>query len=176
MKTKTDFRPYLIRLFVVFLISLVIVIVISEGAHFLQNDQNDRAPKTVQLVIPSGTADRVAAGESAPGIPQDMVFVLGDVLEVKNEDKVPHQLGPVWVPPGATGSLVLENANKYSFTCSFVPSHYLGLDVRQGTTLAVRMTAILFATPTTTAFFFIYSLLVFPVKPRQKTVAVETGS
>lgn len=176
MKTKTDFRPYLIRLFVVFLISLAIVIVISEGAHFLQNDQNDRAPKTVQLVIPSGTADRIAAGESAPGIPKDMVFVLGDVLEVKNEDKVPHQLGPVWVPPGATGSLVLENANKYSFTCSFVPSHYLGLDVRQGTTLAVRLTAIMFATPTTTAFFFIYSLLVFPVKPRQETAAVETGS
>lgn len=176
MKTKTDFRPYLIRLFVVFLISLAVVVAISEGAHFLQNDQNDRAPKTVQLVIPSGTADRIAAGESAPGIPQDMVFVLGDVLEVKNEDKVPHQLGPVWVPPGATGSLVLENANKYSFTCSFVPSHYLGLDVRQGTTLAVRMTAILFATPTTMALFFIYSLLVFPVKPRQKTAAVETGS
>jgi hypothetical protein len=92
-----------------------------------------------------------------------MVFMMGDTLVVKNEDTVDHQLGPVWVPPGSTASLALEKPNKYAYSCSFIPSKYLGLDVRQATTIGVRLTALAISAPTVTALIFIYSLLVFPI-------------
>jgi hypothetical protein len=162
MKDK-NYRPYFLRLLLVFAIVLVVVIAINEGTYMLQKDREERPPKTVELVIPAGTADRVAAGQSVSTIPESMVFMMGDTLVVKNEDTVDHQLGPVWVPPGSTASLALEKPNKYAYSCSFIPSKYLGLDVRQATTIGVRLTALAISAPTVTALIFIYSLLVFPI-------------
>jgi hypothetical protein len=164
---KPDYSPYVIRLAVVALISIAVAFLINEGGYFLQRDKIDRAPKTVQLVIPAGTAELVAQGQPAPGIPEKMTFIVGDVLEVKNEDVQPHQLGPIWVPPGSTGSLVLKEPNRFSFACSFAPDRYLGLDVRQTTGFATRLTGLMISAPTLAIFLFIYSLLVIPVKPRQ---------
>jgi hypothetical protein len=168
MNAKLDTGPYLARLLVTVLISAVLVAAINEGAYLIQKEKYDRAPKTIQLVIPAGTAGRLAAGESIQSIPEKMVFVEGDVLEVKNEDSVSHQLGPVWVPAGAVGHLDLDQPNKYAYSCSFSNSRYLGLDVRKPTTLGTRLAGLAFATPPTAAFLFLYGLLVYPVKPRQK--------
>ena len=164
---KTDYSPYIVRLGVIVILSIAVALLINEGAYLLQRDKVDRAPQTLQLVIPAGTAERVAQGEPAPGIPDKMTFIVGDVLEVKNEDVQPHELGPIWVPPGATGSLVLKEANRFSYSCSFAPDRYLGLDVRQTTGFATRMTGLMISAPTLAVFLFIYSLLVIPVKPRQ---------
>ncbi|HSF80092.1 MAG TPA: hypothetical protein VLA49_02600 [Anaerolineales bacterium] len=165
---KPEYLPYIKRLIITLIIALFIVVVINEGFYLFQKEKTDRAPRTVQIVIPNGTAAQVAAGEPVPAIPEAMVFVVGDVLEVKNEDIAQHQLGPIWVPAGATGSLVLETADKYSYSCSFVPSRYLGVDVRQATTLATRLTALGIATPPMAVFLFIYGLLVFPIKRPEK--------
>jgi hypothetical protein len=165
--------PYFKRLLVILGIALVFVLTINEVFFLLQKDKNDRAPQTMQLVIPEGTAELVEKGTAAPSIPEEMVFVVGDVLEVVNEDNVDHQLGPIWVPPGATGSLQLEDANKYAYSCSFAPSRYLGIDVREATTVGTRLVALLFATPPMAIFFFIYSLLVFPIKPKEKVTLEE---
>ncbi len=166
-------RPYLTRLLLTLTFSVVFVALFNEATYLLQKEDFDRLPKTIQLVIPSGTAAQVAAGASVPGIPEEMVFVLGDVLEVKNEDVQAHTLGPLWVPPGGTASLVMEEPNKYSYSCSFQPSQYLGLDVRQGTTLATRITAMLLAAPTLTALLFIYSVAVWPIQTEKKASAVK---
>lgn len=173
---KTDFTPYLVRLVIVAVVSLLFVTLFNEGAYLIQREDYDRAPTVIQLVVPSGTAARVSAGEPVPSIPEDMVFVVGDTLEVKNEDIEVHQLGPLTVPPGATARLVMEKADKYAYSCSFQPSRYLGLDVRQATTFMTRLTALLIATPTTAAFLFIYSLLVFPVRSKGKPASGQTGS
>ncbi len=170
MSTKDAYRPYLVRLGVVVVISLVFVAVFNEAVYMLQKDKSDRAPKTIQLVIPAGTAQQVADGEQVPGIPDEMQFVVGDVLEVRNEDSAVHELGPIWVPAGTTGRLVLDTVDRYSYSCSFVPSQFLGLDVRQPTTLQSRLTALSIAAPTMTIFLYIYGLLVFPIHPRQKPV------
>jgi len=164
---KPDYSPYFMRLAVVALISIAVAFLINEGAYLLQRDKIDRAPQTIQLVIPAGTAERVAQGQPAPGIPDKMTFIVGDELEVKNEDVQPHQLGPIWVPAGSTGSLVLKEANRFSFSCSFTPDQYLGLDVRQATGFATRLTGLMISAPTLAVFLFIYSLLVVPVKPRR---------
>ena len=172
---RPEYRPYLLRLVVIFLISLAMMLVITEGAFLLQRDETDRAPKTIQIVIPEGASQSVEAGEDVISLPEGSVFVLGDVLEVVNQDTVNHQLGPIWVPPGAVGSLMLDEANEYSYTCSFVPSQYLGFDVRQPTTWTTRLVGLGISVPTTTAFLFLYSFLVFPVKKKDQLNGLEQG-
>ena len=169
MADNFQLRPYLIRLLIVVAISVVLTAAFNEGSYWLQKDKYDRAPKTIQLVIPAGTADRVAAGEDVPAIPKEMVFVLGDTLQVKNEDSVTHQLGPIFVPPGTTGSLIMEQAENLAYSCSFASSRYLGLDIRQPTTLGTRVTALAIAAPTTAVLLYLYSLLVFPIKTTTET-------
>ena len=176
MKKKSTVRPYINRLIIVFLISLALVTLFNEGAYMLQKEKYDRAPQTIDLTIPAGTAARVDAGEDVPTIPQEMVFVLGDTLQVTNDDNVSHQLGPVWVPAGGTASLVMKQADKFAYHCSFATSRYLGLDVRQPTTFGTRLTALGLSAPTMTTLFFIYSVLVFPIKPSESLEVVsETG-
>lgn len=165
---KPGIRAYVVRLWVTFFISLGAMLLLTEGTFFLQREEFDRGPQTFQIIIPAGAAELVAHGETIPSLPEDAVYVIGDTLEVVNQDTKDHQLGPIWVPAGATGSLVLEEANKFSFSCSFSPSNYLGFDVRQPTTLQTRLTGLSISVPTTMVFLFIYSLLVFPLDGNKK--------
>jgi hypothetical protein len=161
------------RLLICCVLGLVFAVVISEGSYRLLRDDTDREPQTVNLLIPSGTAERVAAGESVETLPENMVFVTGDILVVTNEDRADHQLGPLWVPAGATASLALDQANKFSYGCSFQPSRYLGLDVRpRGASLQSRLLAVAFAGPPTIALLAVYSFLILPIRPR---IIQQTG-
>jgi hypothetical protein len=169
-------RSYLIRLVVTLLISLVAMIALSEGTYLLMREEYDRGPQTFQIIVPQGTAEKVAQGEQVPTVPEDHIFVTGDTLEVVNQDMVDHQLGPIWVPAGAKGSLVLEDAEKFSYSCSFSPSNYLGFDVRQATTWQTRLTGLGISVPTTTAFLFIYSLVAFPMDGRKKPASQEQAA
>lgn len=161
--------PYARRLAVVLVISTLLVFIISEAGIRLQNESSARAPQTVELTIPSGTASKVEAGLEPPGIPDEMSFVLGDVLLVHNKDVVGHSLGPLLIPPGTNASMPLDQAENLALSCSFTASNYLGLDVKPPTTLNTRLVALAFAVPPTTAMLYVYSLLTFPLK-----AAVET--
>jgi hypothetical protein len=160
---KNNIQPYLIRLFYSFLVALFFVGIISEGAHLLNKEKTDRPPKTIELVIPTGTAERITAGEEIETIPSGMVFVIGDTLRIINNDSENHELGPLYIPSGTSASLVMEDANKYTLGCTFQPSKYFDFDVRPRTTLISRLQALMLATPPTTMFFFIYSLLIYPI-------------
>lgn len=157
------FAPYIKRLVNVLLVSILAVIVISEVGIRLQRENSARAPKTVELTIPAGTASKVDAGLEAPGIPNEMTFVQGDVLLVHNLDNVGHSLGPLLIPPGANASMPLDQADNLALSCSFTASNYLGLDVIPPTTLSTRLTALAFAVPPTAAMIYVYSLLAFPL-------------
>jgi hypothetical protein len=161
---------------IVAVISVLFTAAFNEGMYLLLKEKHDRAPQRVALVIPDGTAARVEAGEDVPTIPDEMVFVIGDVLEVKNEDVVAHQLGPIWVPSGASASLLMEKPDHLAFECSFQTTRYLGIDVRQPTTLGTRMMALTLAAPTMAALLFIYSLVLFPIKPPVRISAGQTPS
>lgn len=161
---KRQLRPYLVRLLVASLVSLVFVFGFNEISYQVQKESHDRQPATFEIVIPPGTAEKVAAGKEIPSLIQERVFVIGDVIRLVNEDSVAHQLGPLWAPPGASAQLGLTEPNKYAYTCSFTPSRYLGFDVRAPTTISTRLTGMLLAAPTMTVFLFIYSLLVFPLR------------
>jgi hypothetical protein len=159
-----------VRLAIVIAISLILSAVFDEVAFQFQKENFDRAPKVIQLIIPAGTEQMVETGQNEPAIPAEMSFVIGDTLEVKNEDNVSHQLGPVWVPAGATASLVLQQADKLAYSCSFTVSRYLNIDVYPPTTLGTRLAALGVAGPTTAALFYLYSLLIFPVRKKKPLV------
>jgi hypothetical protein len=87
---------------------------------FLKTDAG-RGPERIELIIPRGTAAKVASGESDPALPPTMVFVLGDTLVVKNDDVVNHQLGPLYIPPGTSASLIIDQSDNLALRCYFQP-------------------------------------------------------
>ena len=168
MKSGSTLKKGFIRLIITFFISLILVWVGSEVAFYFLKEDTDRLPQEIELVVPSGTADKVAAGEPVPAIPDEMTFVLGDTLIVNNEDSVDHQLGPLWIPPRSKASLVLDAAERYAYSCTFQTSRYLGLNVEQPTTWRSRLVALGYTVPATTAFLFIYSIALWPINPKPK--------
>ena len=159
-----NFHLYKKRFLITLLWAFGFVGLINEGAHLLLKEKTDRPPETVEISIPAGTAKRIESGEAASTIPSELIFVIGDTLLVNNQDDVPHELGPLWIPADSNASLLMEDANKYTLGCTFQPSRYLDFDVRSRTTSISRLQAFGLATPPTAMFFFLYSLLVFPMK------------
>jgi hypothetical protein len=147
-------------------LGLLFGLAISE-ISFLFVHETARPPGRIELVIPAGTADKVARGEKPPGIPDSLSFVVGDTLVVKNEDSSDHQLGPLWIPAGSSASLKLDQVSKYAFTCSFQPTKYLGLDVNEPLTPLTRMEGILFAGIPMGALLAVYSLVAWPTKRQE---------
>jgi hypothetical protein len=164
MKKGSNLRPYLIRLGFITLISLIFAFAFNEVTYRIQKEPTDRAPETIQLVIPAGTAEKIAAGESVPSIPEEMVFVIGDTLEVVNQDSVSHQLGPIWVPAGSTGSLVMNAVEHVRYSCSFQTQQYLGLETKAPTTFLTRMAALFLTVPTLAVVLFLFSVAQYPIK------------
>ena len=161
--------PLLKRILLSVLAGLVISAAISE-ISFLTLREVNRAPQVIVLTIPPGTADLVARGEQPPSIPQDMVFIVGDVFIVKNQDVVPHELGPLYIPSESSAHLAFDSTENYSYTCSFQPSKTLGLDVREPVTPYTRLTGILFAGLPLGGLIAVYSIVVRPLKPKEESV------
>ena len=156
-------HAFLRRFFGLLLVSLLFVLVMSEAFYFLIRNDSERAPQTFEITIPAGTAERIAAGQSGPEIP-NTVFVVGDTLTVHNLDSSSHELGPIWLPPGTSGSLTLGEANDFIFNCSFQSTQFLGLTVREATTWTSRLSALWYGTPPVWMFLLVYSFVLFPLK------------
>lgn len=148
------------------LLGIAISAVFTEIAFQLFKE-TARPPKTIELTIPAGTADSVARGEQPPTLPDNMTFVMGDVLIVKNQDSVAHQLGPLWIPAGASGQLQLSQVENVAYECSFQPSKYLGLDVREPLTFSTRVYGIVYAGLPLGLLIAVYSL-VMPARKKGK--------
>jgi hypothetical protein len=150
------------RIIVSLLIGLVLGVALNE-ITFLFLRETARAPKVIELVIPEGTAEKVARGESPPTIPDSMTFVVGDTLLVKNNDSANHELGPLWIPAGSSASLALDDAQSYAYSCSFQPGQYFGLDVHEALTIGTRIYGILFSGIPLGVLIALYTL-VMPAK------------
>jgi hypothetical protein len=170
---KKQLRPYGIRLLIVLVISFALAAGFNELAFAFQREAFDRAPDKITIEIPRGTAERVERGETPPEIPADLTFVVGDTLEVVNKDTVSHQLGPLFIPAGTAARLLMENPDKLTYRCSFRTNEYLGVDVKQSTTLGIRLTGLMLAAPTTAAIFFLYSLVMFPIKSQKENSSAD---
>jgi hypothetical protein len=140
--------------------------VTSEVSYQVLKREN-REPQRIELVIPAGTAEKVAAGEAPPSIPVNMSFVVGDRLVVVNQDNVDHQLGALWIPPGTSASMDLQTEENFSFACSFQPSKYLGIEVHPSVTLSTRIAGIFFAGVPMGMLLALYSV-VLPSKKKKE--------
>jgi hypothetical protein len=154
------------RIIVSILIGLLLGVAINE-ITFLFLRETARAPKIVELVIPAGTAEKVARGETPPTIPDSMTFVVGDTLSVKNNDTVDHELGPLWIPAGSSASLFLDAAESYAYSCSFQPGKYFGLDVHEALTTGTRLYGILFTGLPLGTLIALYALIMPSKKKAQ---------
>ena len=150
------------RLMLSLLLGAAFMLAFSEIAYRLMRSPDERGPQVIELVIPTGAAERIEMGMPVPAIPDDMVFVIGDTLLVRNRDVVPHQLGPLWIPAGGSASLQMQRVDDYVYSCTFQPTKYLGFTVRTATTWKSRLAALWYGTVPFTMFVFIYSLMVRP--------------
>ena len=155
------------RILISMFIGLAVGALLSE-ISFIFLQETARPPQEIVLTIPAGTAERVARGEQPPSIPQEMIFVVGDVLVMKNEDNVDHRLGQLWIPANASARLALDEEQNMAFECSFQAGNYFGLDVRQSLTWGTRIYGIFFAGIPLGILILLYSF-VFP--PKQKVHA-----
>ena len=147
------------------LIGLLLGVVISE-IPFIFLRETARPPQEILLTIPEGAADQVARGQQPPSIPESMIFVVGDILVVQNQDVVDHKLGPLWIPANSSARLSLDREESLAFECSFQSDNYLGLDVHQSLTLSTRIYGIWYAGLPMAILIALYSL-VMPFKKKE---------
>ena len=131
---------------------------------FLFLRETARPPRDIVLTIPAGTSVQVARGEQPPSIPENMTFVVGDLLVVRNEDEVDHKLGPLWIPANSSAQLSLDEEESLAFECSFQPGNYFGLDVRQPLTIRTRLVGIINVALPMIVFIALYSFAMAPKK------------
>ncbi len=155
-----------LRVLLFMLLGVIVAAGISELTFRMQGNTYSRDPQTIYLVIPAGTAQKVAQGQSV--IPQNQEFVVGDTLVVKNEDSVTQTLGPLVIPPGASASMILTNAGDQKYVCSFQPSKQYGITVQEGITTGMRIQASLLGGLPLGLLLGVYSLIIKPVKPKPK--------
>jgi hypothetical protein len=97
-----------LRLLYSLIIAFIFGFMISEVSFQILTKNTEREVEIYNIKIPEGTSERVGKGFPIPSIPESMIFFEGDKIIVRNDDTVSHQLGPIWVPAGSTGTLTLE--------------------------------------------------------------------
>lgn len=148
------------------LAGLLMGVLVSEISYYLLNNGTTRPPRLVELDIPAGTAARVAQGESSASLPSSMTFVVGDTLQVTNHDSAAHQLGPLFIPSGASASMHLASEQGYNLLCSFQPSKYLQLTVLPPLTIWTRVVGVLEVGLNAGFIIAVYALIAVPVKKK----------
>lgn len=151
------------RILLSILLGLLIGVMVSE-VPFLFLRETARAPREITLTIPAGTSDQIARGEQPPSIPENMTFVVGDRLVVRNEDAVDHKLGPLWIPANSSAQLSLDQEENLAYECTFQPGNYFGLDVREPLTTKTRLYGIIYVALPMAILILLYSLVMTPKK------------
>lgn len=155
-------KAYFWRIFGSMVVGLILSGFISEIAFQIIGNNVSRPPQIVEIVIPAGTSEKVSRGESV--ISKDMIFMVGDTLLLINQDSIAHTFGPLFVPPGSSASLNLDTPESTAFSCSFEPTQYYGLDVREALTFGTRLNGILLAGIPMGLLLSVYSIIAWPFK------------
>jgi hypothetical protein len=165
MYTSTVVKRILFSL----VIGMLMGALISE-IPFLFLQETARPAQQILLTIPAGTSEQVARGEQPPSIPENMAFVVGDVLVVENKDSVDHKLGPLWIPANSSARLPLNREESLAFECTFQPNNYFGIDVHQPLTFGTRIYGIISVGLPLAILIALYSLVI-PARKKENAVA-----
>ena len=74
--------------------------------------------REVAFVVPPGTAERLAAGETVSVLPSTILLRVGDTLVIRNDDTAAVQVGPFRVDPGQRLAHQYRNPGTYELECS----------------------------------------------------------
>lgn len=78
-----------------------------------------RPPERITYVIPPGTAERMQSGQLVDDvIPEYLDLVVGDTIEVTNQDETTHQFGPIVVRAGETTEVTFFEPGRYQGACT----------------------------------------------------------
>ena len=162
-----------LRLLYSLIIAFFFGLLISEVSFQILTKNTEPEVEIYEINIPEGTSERVEKGFPIPTIPESMIFFEGDKIIVQNDDNVSHQLGPIWVPAGSTGTLTLEKPQTYSLACTFQPSKLMGLEVRPRLTNNIRFQGILAIGLPSGILIWLFSIVIFPLD--SKKIEVESN-
>jgi hypothetical protein len=77
-----------------------------------------RDPVTYRYVIPAGTGDRIAAGETVEIVPARLEVHVGDRLLLRNKDDIQHHMGPLFVDANSLLSLSFSDPGVIQGVCT----------------------------------------------------------
>lgn len=154
------------RVLLCLVIGILLAAIGSEVAFRFQGETSSRDSQMIELVIPAGTAQKVAQGENI--LPASRTFVVGDTLVVHNQDSVTHNLGPLIIPAASSASLKLDQVGNLDYSCSFQSTRYYGIDIQPALTLSTRIQASLIAGIPLGIMLGLYSFVIWPLKPKGK--------
>lgn len=154
------------RILLAFTFGVLLAALMTEVAYLFLKTEN-REPTLVEIQIPLGTAQLMRDGKDPEILPKDMRFVVGDILQVVNNDNENHQLGPLYIPANSSASLKLNSEENLIVECSFQSTKFVGLTIQEPVTWWTRVRGYFFAGFPMGMLFAVYSGLLGSKKKRQ---------
>jgi len=94
----------------------------SSGGGVQITGADDETVFVHDFLIPPGTADRIAAGESVEIIPAELVVKVGEAIRIVNNDSEDHVVGVFFVASGETLTQRFNTVGVLEGACSVHPS------------------------------------------------------
>lgn len=96
---------------------LTVIVVALAGLALVGCGDDDPEPQTIEIVVPEGTGERLAAGEDIVLMPERLELRVGDALHIRNEDVVGHSVGPYDVKADSANTFRFGTAGTYEGYC-----------------------------------------------------------
>jgi plastocyanin len=91
----------------------------------------DAATAEHRFIVPFGTAERAAAGETLNLVPRTLVILVGESVAVVNEDVAPAQVGPFSVGPGQSVAMRFTEVGTFGGSCTVHAEGRFDVEVRE---------------------------------------------
>lgn len=106
--------PYVVMAWIVAIIGLPAAV----GIWLVAGPAGDQPPpKTIEVVVPEGTQERLDAGEKVSIMPTRLEFRVGDTFLIRNEDTTTQVVGPYTVGAGEELRFTYGAPGDYSGFC-----------------------------------------------------------
>jgi plastocyanin len=100
-------------------LGLLAVVAGLVGASFLLDRSS---PETIEVVVPLGAGEQLAAGEPLDLLPARLEVEVGDTLIIDNRDTADHQVGPYVVGAGERLEQTFTSEGRLEGVCTIHPS------------------------------------------------------
>ncbi len=96
---------------------LTLLLAVGLGSGLTACGDDGPEPRTIEIVVPAGTSERLAAGEKVVVMPPRLEFTVGDQIRIRNEDSVEQSVGPYLVQAGQELLLKYGKEGTYEGYC-----------------------------------------------------------